>query len=89
VLGLRDGRHGAHAVDGARERELRSSETLDEVATPAPASLLEPGKDAVDRRETARHALSGDRTAYDDAMPVEQSLRDRVRSSRRIGFAFG
>ena len=75
----------AQPLDGAGQRELRTAETLDEVAAPAGADRLEGAQLAVDGAVAARDALAADAVAHDDALPLEQELRERTPVDGRRG----
>ena len=64
-------------VHRAGHGELGRAERFDEVPAPAAAGLLERPQHPVDRREPAWHALCRHRAAGDDAVPVEQRVRER------------
>ena len=66
-------------IDGARHRELRRAEPVDEVAAPDLAGHLQRLQHAVDAREPARHALGQHRLAREHAVTIEQLQRSRVR----------
>ena len=77
----------AQALDRARQRELGAAEPLDEVAAPAGADRLEILQLRVDGAVAARDPLAAHAVARDDALPLEQQLRERtpVGSRRRRG----
>src|SRR5438067_599057 len=68
----------AEPLDRAAERELRAAETLDEVAAPAEPERLERAQLRVHRAVAARDALGADAVTGDDALPLEQQLRERA-----------
>ncbi len=68
----------AQPLDRAAERELRAAEALDEVAAPADAERLERPQLAVDRAVAAGDPLGAHAVARDDALPLEQELRERA-----------
>ncbi len=67
----------AQALVGARQRELRAAVTLDEVAAPHAALVLERLEHVVDGGEPARDALGVRRLARDDAVAIEERARER------------
>ena len=72
-------------LDSSAERELRAAEPFDEVAAPARAERLERPQLAVDRAVAAGNPLGPDGVARDDAVPLEQQLRERA----PVGLAAG
>src|SRR5207302_5997899 len=68
----------AQPLDGAAERELRATETFDEVAATAEPERLERPQLAVDRGVAARDAFRADAFAGDDPVALEQELRERA-----------
>src|SRR5207248_3781582 len=72
----------AQPLDGAAERELRTAEALDEVAATAEAESLERSQLAVHRSVAAGNPFRPHRVARDDAVPLEQQLRERAALSR-------
>src|SRR5262245_59138969 len=62
-------------LDRAAERELRPAEALDEVAAPREAERLERLQLSVDRAVAADDPLAAHAVAGDDALPLEQQLR--------------
>jgi signal transduction histidine kinase len=60
------------------ERELGAAEALDEVAAPARPERLERTQLLVDGAVAAGDALAADAVACDDALPLEQELRQRA-----------
>src|SRR5207302_8709384 len=72
-------------LDGAAQRKLRTAQALDEVAAPAGAERLERAQLAVHRAVAARDTLGADGVAGDDAVPLEQQLRERA----PVGLAAG
>ena len=69
----------AQALDGSGESELRSAQSLDEVAAATDAQRLEVPQLAVHGRVAARHALAADAVARDDALALEKQLGERAR----------
>jgi hypothetical protein len=67
----------AETLDGARERELRSSKPFDEVSAPAETERLEHSKLRVDRAVAAADALAAHAVARDDSLAFEQELGER------------
>ena len=65
-------------IEGARERELRSAQTVDEVPAPDPARLLERTQDRIDRGKAALEPFCGNRLAG----PSSSSSMSVARSSR-------
>ena len=62
----------AQPLDRTWERELRTAETLDEIAAPAHTNRLERFQLAVDRAVAAGDSLAADAVARDDSLPLEQ-----------------
>ena len=67
----------AEPLDRAAEGELGAPEALDEVAAPAEAERLERFQLAIDGAVAAGNSLGPDAVARDDALPLEQQLRQR------------
>ena len=68
----------AQPLDCPAERELRAAQAFDEVAAPAEAERLERLQLAVDRAVAARDPLAAHPVARDDALALEQQLRERA-----------
>src|SRR5207248_10908147 len=66
------------ALHAARQGELSTAEPFDEVAAARRAERLEVHELAVERGEAARYALGEDGLARDDAVALEQQLRERA-----------
>jgi hypothetical protein len=67
----------AQTFDGTRKRELRASETFDEVSAPAHAERLQHSKLRVDSDIAAADALAAYAVARDDSLSFEQEFRER------------
>ena len=65
------------ALDGTRERELRTAEPLDEVAAPADAERLERLQLRVDGAVPAADPLAANAVARDDPLALEEELCER------------
>ena len=70
-------------LDRAGEGELGRAETVDEVAAPDPAGLLQGAEHGIDRREPAVDALAGHAVAGHDPLAIEQRERRGVDPFRR------
>ena len=68
----------AQPLDRAAERELRAAEPLDEVAAAAGPERLERAQLRVHGAVAAGDALAAHAVARDDALPLEQQLRERA-----------
>ena len=79
VNGVRVACHRAHPVDSPGQRELRRAEPLHEVAAAALAGLLHRPQHGVDRGEAARYPLGRDGPLGEDAVPLKQGERKRMR----------
>ena len=79
----------AQPVEGARQRELRRPEPVDEVAAPDAAGLLHRPQDRVDGGEPAVDALGGDRLAGQDAVALEEGQAQGVEPLGRPGDGSG
>src|SRR6266550_4848822 len=66
------------ALDGAAERELCAAEPFDEVAAPTGSERLERPQLAVDRAVPAGDPLGANGVPGDDAVALEQELRERA-----------
>jgi hypothetical protein len=66
----------AQPLDRSAERELRAAQALDEVAAAAEPERLERLQLAVDGAVAAGDALGADAVAGDDALALEQQLRE-------------
>ena len=70
----------AQPLDGPWERELRAAEPLHEVPAPADSERLQGSKLCVHGAVAALHSFPTNAVARDDALPLEQELRQRRRS---------
>jgi hypothetical protein len=68
----------AQALDGARDRELRSSEALDEVSAPAHPERLEHTELGVDGPISTTDALATHSVARDNAVSLQEKLGERA-----------
>jgi hypothetical protein len=67
------------ALDGSGQSELRSTQSLDEVAPAAGAQRLEAPQLTVHGRVPTGHALAADAVAGDDALALEEQLGECAR----------
>ncbi len=73
---------GAQPIDGARKRELRRSEAVDEVAAPDLAALLEHLQHPVHAGESTGNAFGEHGLTRHHAVPLDELQRAGV---RRLG----
>src|SRR5439155_1749815 len=66
-------------LDRAGQRELRAAESLDEVAAPADAERLQRAQLSVHRAVAAGNSFAAHAVAHDNALTLEQELRERAR----------
>jgi hypothetical protein len=69
---------GAQPLDGTGQRELCSTEALDEISATRDPERLELGQRVVERREAARDTFGEDELARQDPVSLEQQLSERT-----------